>query len=302
MNASSLRWGIILIALGSLWLLVRGDVLDGDVFWRLLSLWPILLIAWGIEIIFRKTKAAWMAYASPLIVFLGVVAVAWGSYYWDGKANGDTWTREIGSDTRLISAVIDLDNYDFEVKSIDANAISGNFRGVGCPPEILFTQSGESATIELGQSSGWCVGPGSSISGIFEVSGEGLREMVMKLPTLAPVAFILSGAESHATLDLTEVPLRSLEGDVEGVRMSVRLGGKERQVTLKLRGPDNRFRLETPLGSGLRVRSEGYESYLESLGLVKGAAGFESPGFDTLTPQVEIDLDDDLSSLSIDYY
>ena len=68
MKVSSIRWGIIWIGIGLFFLAINFGVLDNLVFPALFSLWPILLIAIGVELIFRKTKFYFLALLSPLLI------------------------------------------------------------------------------------------------------------------------------------------------------------------------------------------------------------------------------------------
>ena len=72
----SLVWPVILIAAGVLWLLSISGTIGID-WWRLLRLWPVLLILWGIEIILGGRSVL----ANLLVVILAVaVAVGVGFY------------------------------------------------------------------------------------------------------------------------------------------------------------------------------------------------------------------------------
>ena len=55
MKSSNLWWGIILIVMGILFMLDNMDVLDfGD---TIRIYWPVFLVAWGIQLVFRTTSA-----------------------------------------------------------------------------------------------------------------------------------------------------------------------------------------------------------------------------------------------------
>jgi hypothetical protein len=72
-NAGRFNWGLIFIILGLLALGWTTDRLPLQVFERLFDLWPILLIAFGIQMIFSRSKAPFLAYISSLIIIAGAV-------------------------------------------------------------------------------------------------------------------------------------------------------------------------------------------------------------------------------------
>lgn len=69
-----LGWGLFLIVVGAIPLLVRGSVLDPGVVREWPSLWPLLLIGWGLGLVLRRTPGALLGSA----ISVGVLAVMVG--------------------------------------------------------------------------------------------------------------------------------------------------------------------------------------------------------------------------------
>ena len=88
MHAGSLNWGLIFIIIGLVALGWTTGRLPADVFLRLWDLWPVLLIAIGIQMIFSKSKLSGMAYLSSILIILAAAyAVA---PYWEQVTTGQT--------------------------------------------------------------------------------------------------------------------------------------------------------------------------------------------------------------------
>jgi hypothetical protein len=68
----SLVWPVILITAGALWLLSASGTIEVD-WWRLLRLWPVLLILWGIEVLLGGRS-----FLANLLVAILALAVAGG--------------------------------------------------------------------------------------------------------------------------------------------------------------------------------------------------------------------------------
>ena len=115
MSVGKFRTGVILIALGVVLLLHTTDVIDSG-FWRmLLKLWPVLLIAIGLEKIFMATSNLKpLAFISPVLIVAVVIwaAVAGerGGYWiidedfvgWSESSDIYTWTEEGSSATERL--------------------------------------------------------------------------------------------------------------------------------------------------------------------------------------------------------
>jgi hypothetical protein len=120
-RVSSIRWGIIWIGIGLFFLAINLELLDSLVFPRLFSLWPILLVAIGVELIFRRTRFYFLALLSPLLIagaFI-VAATAKGDWGWSSDEFWHRWVWkanerkvdniEIASDSTVTSLAIDLE-------------------------------------------------------------------------------------------------------------------------------------------------------------------------------------------------
>jgi hypothetical protein len=67
-----LGWGAFLIIVGAIPLLVRGGYLDAGLVDEWPSLWPILLIGWGLGLVLRRTPGELLGSAISVVV-LGVM-------------------------------------------------------------------------------------------------------------------------------------------------------------------------------------------------------------------------------------
>lgn len=67
-RARSLFWGTLLVLLGLTLLAVNFGYASEGVWGTLFSLWPLLLIVWGINVLARNTKFSQIAYLTPIIL------------------------------------------------------------------------------------------------------------------------------------------------------------------------------------------------------------------------------------------
>jgi hypothetical protein len=126
MKVSSIRWGVIWIGIGLFFLAINLELLDSLVFPRLFTLWPVLLVAIGVELIFRHTKLYFLALLSPLLIAGAFIVAAYSKGEWGWKSDEfwQRWVWEVGekhTDTFEIPS-------DTLVKMLDLNLECGPSR------------------------------------------------------------------------------------------------------------------------------------------------------------------------------
>jgi hypothetical protein len=64
-----LGWGMFFIVAGAVPLLTRAGVLDPQIVGRWPTIWPLLLIAWGLGLLLRRTPLEWLGGGMSAILF-----------------------------------------------------------------------------------------------------------------------------------------------------------------------------------------------------------------------------------------
>ena len=64
--------GIIIILLGVILLANNFQILSWGVWYELLKFWPVILIAIGIDLIFRKSSLSFLQILSPLVIIAAI--------------------------------------------------------------------------------------------------------------------------------------------------------------------------------------------------------------------------------------
>jgi hypothetical protein len=109
MSEARIAWrkasrGIYLLGFGVFLLLTTLDYLDWSFWLRALSLWPLILVAAGVRMIFERGVAPWAVLLSPAIVFATLAWVAittpeiragsWGRVFADAPGHPSAWSFE----------------------------------------------------------------------------------------------------------------------------------------------------------------------------------------------------------------
>ena len=77
MSPSRVRWGLTLILIGGLCLAINMGNLSWWIFLDFLYLWPVALIAIGLEMIVKKTRFQNFAYLSSVLLLGCFIWVVW---------------------------------------------------------------------------------------------------------------------------------------------------------------------------------------------------------------------------------
>ena len=143
---------------------------------------------------------------------------------------------------------------------------------------------------------------GSFLGGVIDIDTDSPQDWYLKFSEDVPLELDCYGDNADIHLNLSTTPLKRLRLDTEDATIYLKLGVLEDFVTITVAGGNSDLRLRVPASTGLKVVGDDYGSYLTRLGFGKVTDGFTSEGYDTLTPKYEIDLDEDLSSFSLDFF
>lgn len=298
MTPARFRWGIILITVGVLLLLQNMDVLPSDIWLELAILFPILLIAIGIEKIFTRTRLQFISYLTSVALF--AVAMYLAFYYsHDGGGYFSTTTHRIGDDSRVevVRAELDLGATNLTIRDSGSDLIYGRFDRFTRKPDIDYRIVDDTAMIE------YVARDLTYLGGAIKISGESDRDWYLRFSEDAPLLLHCSGHHSDMHMNFATTRLRRLSLSTQDSYIYLKLGNTEPLVTVDVRGNGSSLKLRVPEGIGLRVAAPDYDNYLERLGLVRANDHvFMTTGYDTLPTHIELDIDEDLSSFSVDFF
>lgn len=300
MNPARLRWGLLLIFVGGLLLLNNIGILDWWVWSELASLWPLLLIAIGIEKIFAHSKRLkFISYLAPIALFvvLGVIAFAHAGFGEDYSRSGSTYRIDYDSerDIEQIEASIILDDCDLNLRSTSSKLFRGRFKAWQYRPSVEYDVIGKKATFEISHRrafGNWIHFEGFDNSGRWSV----------RFSDALPIVLECSGDRADMTLDCASLLLKKLKVDSRRGDIRIIIGDLKDEVQLTLEGEDADFRLNVPAECGLRISGveEEMSSLMKRIDLIENGQFFISVGYDTLTPKINIDLAPEISQFSIE--
>ena len=144
-----LGWGVFFILLGAVPLALRAGLVSDEVVGRWPTLWPVLLIGWGVGLILRATPLEWIGGAITAITFglMGGGAIASGFVglptFGNCTGDGQVFAAQEGSLGTGGDLSIDLSCGMLSVTTVEGSrwAITGTDRD-GRPPNVAIDPNG----------------------------------------------------------------------------------------------------------------------------------------------------------------
>lgn len=301
MTPARFRWGIFFILAGGLFLLHNFDVIDWYVWEDIVGLWPVILIAIGIEKIFAKSKAVIISYMAPVLFAAIVFWVAIGSSYsnMDFTRRGDTYRYEIENDGELSSVelTIDIKNVDINLRKSSSDLFNGRFKRRKYKPDIDYDVSDGVAKIEVGEEKHSWEWRDSRYRSSYD-------NWNLRVTDNLPLNLKCIGGKSDMELNCKTLNLQEIFVNSDRGRIDMYLGDVSQNVKVSLEGEDAKFSLYAPEGSGVKVSgfSDDLVRLFERIGFVEADGNYTNPGYDSLSNKIEVELSPDISQLSIDFY
>lgn len=307
MRVSSIRWGVIFIGIGLFFLAINLELLDSLVFPRLFALWPVLLIAIGLELIFRRTRLYFLAFLSPIIIAGAFIAAATASGDWGWKAD-EFWSRWAwrAAEKKVDIAEIPSEN---AARLLDLNLECG-------PSDISFKPSSEilfKATTDYYRRSPWT-------EHTFSDSTERIRYTNREKARLAfwginvdpshtqfqiadylPIRAKISALNAEPQFDFSAVRITNLALDLRSRRADLHLGSLTDSIRVVISGKTDELNITLPRDTGLSVsgKTPQLNKLMRNSGLSEGAGAYFSNDYSVSTRKIALTLDADIKSISI---
>ena len=259
MKVSSIRWGVIWMGIGFIFLAINFQVLDSLVFPRLFSLWPILLVAIGLELIFRKTKFYFLALLSPLLIAAAfIIVVTYGGNYEGGvKEFFRDWSWRYES-TKTFDQIItiedsiskmnlklELGNTPFNLNSVNSKSLSVNSRYQKKTPDISYDKNGDSIIVDFKYKE-------NSKSSIFGYE-KNFTPCEINIPGELPVSINLKTGYSDPVIDFSQFNMIDLSLVFDSKTAVLNIGNRSDQDSIVLTGKVDELTINCPNDLGVEI-------------------------------------------------
>lgn len=248
----SLFFPIVLVGVGVIWLLVNFNLIPAFSIGRLLRLWPLFLIAAGLELLLGRGRALVGALIGLLTVGAAVALLMYGPQLGLASASGlqtEAFNAPLDGATAA-DVTLDLDQYATDVTATTdaAHLVEADLTFSG---EAVFDVSGGAAKTVV-------VGVRQDNSDWFEFFDDFDAHWEIGLSPAVPLDLTINGGSGASNLELQELDLDNLA--VDGGSGSVRLALPPESgagYTADINGGSGSVRLEFATGTNATLRYDG---------------------------------------------
>jgi hypothetical protein len=301
MKIYRIRNGVLLICVGFVLLLNTLDKLDWSIWWRILHLWPVLLIAIGIELLFKKTSLVFLGLLSPILIILAILGPVFFSQtnapVPSFALNEYNWSESPDSLVAKASLILDISKGKLEISKGEKELIQAKLKYSGKRPYCSFHYyaSDSSATLDIRKRSGrwrnnfW--GNMKDNDWNIKLSGSPLFDLR------------IYSAASDAFLDLSEIKLEKLRLEADVSKAKIKLGKLVPNISAQIESDVSDVNILVPKESGLKITSRADLSSTNfGLPLNKQKDTLVTDNFETAQNKIELKLDGAISSLKVETY
>lgn len=301
MQPNKLRTGIIFIGLGVSLLLYNLDRLDSDYFGNLLELWPILLIAIGVEVLARHSERKLLGYLSPVLIA--------GTFVYAGTREGGTWDgfrtsfgssdsdrlqtteRHFKADSPVtqVRYFVDLNSGRLHIESGGDDLGRGTFKSRGKVRTSISDDEGV-AVVRVRQ------------SGASRESDDAEFDMFLS-PSL-PLTLDLKAYDADIELKAEDLSVQTLFLELARGAAQLQLGRELDSVWAHFSVGSASLTVRVPAEAGLRLEGTDLpdEFNVGGLTLTRADSALETPGFGSAPMRFIFDLEQPVSDLKIETY
>ena len=308
MNIGRMRNGAILISAGVVLLLNTTGHLFWSVWLRIFSLWPIALIAIGIELLFKKTRLSFLTILSPLLFLAAILGPAFlyesdfAKIYRASQAYH--WSQNLDSTLTETNVAIRLNAGNLVISSGTDKLISAELDYFKRKPLIIYehTNLDRSATVKITDRERKWLG-GSFSKGWFRDAWEE-KNWEIRLTDLIPINLVIDTKASQADLDLSELKVRGFDLEAKASNLDIKIGDLVEEVTARIRSKASKLSVSLPEDMGLRIENHTNLSSISFswLTLKQADNTFQTSNFDQAPRKLTLYLEGSITRLKINKY
>jgi hypothetical protein len=297
MPRSGLVGPAVLIGLGLVFLANNLGWLGWEVWDTLWRLWPVLLIAVGLELLIGRRSLLSAALILVLVLGIGGAAVWWSGVSWmhSVPVTDEAITQALGGATRA-DVEIGMSAGTLRLRALDEG--NGLIAGTVQPApraQIVrsFAVNGDTAVFKLHSTgaSAWMVPPTTA-------RFENLR-WDLRLNPSVPMQLKVETGAGTAALDLARLRVTDLEANI-GVGTTTLTMPAQGQVQAQVNGGVGETTIIIPAGVAARITATA------GLGTIQVPSGYQlqdkvyrSPGYDTAVNRVDMQVHGGVGSITI---
>ncbi len=299
MNRRGFFKGSIIILLGLILLANNFQILPWGVWYELMRLWPVILIAVGTHFIFRKSSLSFLQIFPPLIVIAAIGGAIYLSQFGGNYQKVDQMFRfeqPLSPDLTRASISISFGAGRLSLEGGSTHLFDGDLVTPSwLRPKMRYKVIDREGLLELTEE-------GGRDGFRFRPSGKD-HSWDLRLNNEIPLALTIKTGASSNYLDLSFLKVTYLELDTGASNSEIKFADSV-SIRAKIHAGASVIKLLIPQTIGTRIKADPplTSSNLMELGFRKEKDVYTSKNYPTAETRVDLDLDVGVSSLSVELY
>jgi hypothetical protein len=301
MSAKVVRRGVFLIGIGSVLLLNNFALLDWEIWYDLLRLWPVILICFGLERLFRDSRLSALTYLSPIVMALTFVGVIYyqgfsKQEYFDDLEKYDRelyhWSVEDEGGYSRVKLDIDFGAGSLWIRSGQGALLAAKLDYDQDPPRCRYDVDENVVSMRIR----------SEQKSVSLFSRKAHNDAKIEVSNNYPLDLSVDVGACDLNLDLSDFELTDFELDGELCDVKVKFGDGAEHLRAKIDLGLSDLDIQIPEGVGLKLIKDTALSSFDHRGIKLeklSSSTYLSEGYSTAEKKIDIFLDAGLSSLTI---
>ena len=299
MRLSTLFWGVLLIAIGGLFLFNNLGMLNvnWDTIWRL---WPMILVFWGLSILLGKQRTPWYVVVLMIFLLLFMIAAAATSSWFHNDfefVSGDGFQQKfeepLAPNTEHATFRLQSGAGRFYIRDTTSQLIKAETEVNFGKYTLTREQSDHSAYVTLdfrGRNRGWNF-------------GNGRNHVDVRLNPNPSWTINLQVGAASGNFDLSPFKVEELRIDAGASSMKVRLGDKAEETRVTVKTGASSTSIEVPESVGCEVRLQTALSGKRIRGFEKmSGSRYQTSNYESASKKITIDVSAGVSDIRVDRY
>ena len=283
--------GLIIVTIGIFLLLANLGIINHNVFYNILNLWPLLLIVIGINVIFRDSRI--VSYITWGLFFLIIIIYGIFSTSREDNTNLDNHNivMERKEETGFANLTLDLGASRLNINSTEDDLLTANLSGTSLDYSEVYRNGNEYVDI----------GFKSRRINIIGIQGNGnTHDFNLNKDIIWDLDLDLGDLSGH--INLEDIPVRSIDLDSGATNLTVSLGNKH-DLEFSIDAGASNLELIIPEDVGLRIKLDtGLSSNnIESLNLNYNEDYYSSSNYENAHVKIHIDIDVGVGRIDFSY-
>lgn len=291
--------GIIIILLGVILLANNFQILPWSLWYELLRLWPAILIAIGVDLIFRKSSLYFLQIISPLVIIAaigGAVYLSQADRAYEITDRALRFEQPLSPKLKQADIEISFGAGILRLEGGSAYLFEGDFTTPSwLRPKMRYKVVGEKGFLELSE---------EGERGRFQFSQLGKEHSWnLRLNNEIPLTLKIETGASSNYLDISSLKVTYLELKAGASKNEIKFGALN-SIQAKIEVGVSQIKLFIPGSIGIRIEADTAltSNNLNELDLIKEGNIYISRHYSTAETRLDLELKVGVSSLTVELY